>query len=72
MVDKRGRSGQHSGICGRFNRSANAAAVAEAFGMAEAVLPRLTPRFNIAPTQQVLTAGRNAKGEMAAGLMKWG
>ena len=59
-------------MCGRFNLSANSAAVAEALGIAEDALPRLTPRYNIAPTQQVLTAGRNAAGVMAAGFMKWG
>ena len=59
-------------MCGRFTQSANPAAVAEALGIAESALPRLTPRYNIAPTQQVLTAGRNATGAMAVGFMKWG
>jgi putative SOS response-associated peptidase YedK len=51
-------------MCGRFNLRANAAEVAEVLGIADpAKLPPVSPRFNIALTQSVLTAARNAKGK---------
>jgi hypothetical protein len=65
-VDKGPERGQHSGICDRFTLSANPANVAKALGIAEGALPPMKPRYNIAPTQLILTAGLNA-GKMAAG-----
>jgi hypothetical protein len=45
--------------------------VAKELGVAEAALPYFTPRYNICSTKQVFAAGRNAKGAIAAGWMKW-
>jgi putative SOS response-associated peptidase YedK len=59
-------------MCGRFTQSANPAAVAEALRVAESALPAFKPRYNIAPTQQILVAGRNAAGAIGVGFMKWG
>jgi putative SOS response-associated peptidase YedK len=38
-------------MCGRYELSSHPAAIALAFGLAHP--PALTPRYNIAPTQQV-------------------
>jgi len=58
-------------MCGRYTLSTPADVVAEVFGLAEA--PALTPRFNIAPTQEVaivrITAPQ-ASREIA--FVRWG
>jgi putative SOS response-associated peptidase YedK len=40
-------------MCGRFTLRTSAQEVAKTFGLIE--VPDLRPRFNVAPTQQVLT-----------------
>jgi putative SOS response-associated peptidase YedK len=57
-------------MCGRFNLTANAAAIEEAFGLFGSP-GDLTPRYNIAPTQQVL-AVRQEDGKRAACRLRWG
>src|SRR4051794_3392028 len=58
---------------GRSNQLANQAEVAGLFeGLDPSAIPPLTPRYNITPTQMILTAGRNAAGKVGAGFVKWG
>jgi putative SOS response-associated peptidase YedK len=56
-------------MCGRFTLKAPAREVADLFAMAEA--PDLTPRYNVAPTQQVLAVRAGATGREFARL-RWG
>jgi putative SOS response-associated peptidase YedK len=56
-------------MCGRFTLRAPAQDVAGLFDVLD--VPALTPRYNIAPTQQILTIGQNA-ATRAAGFMRWG
>ena len=48
-------------MCGRYELSSHPAAIALAFGLPHP--PALTPRYNIAPTQQVPIVRQNAAGE---------
>ena len=57
-------------MCGRFNLTANAAEIEKAFDLFES-LGDLTPRYNIAPTQQVL-AIRQDEGKRAFCRLRWG
>jgi putative SOS response-associated peptidase YedK len=58
-------------MCGRFNQTAAGDEVAEAFGLDE--VPRLAPRYNIAPTQEVAVVGVQPKtGRRGLALLKWG
>ena len=56
-------------MCGRYTLRSSPKAIAEAFGLAD--LPDVRPRFNIAPTQQVL-AIRQQAGQRQASLLHWG
>ncbi len=56
-------------MCGRFTLRAPAQDVAGLFDVLD--VPALTPRYNIAPTQQILTIGQNATTR-AAGSTRWG
>jgi putative SOS response-associated peptidase YedK len=56
-------------MCGRLTLRALAQDVASLFDVLD--IPALSPRYNIAPTQQVLTIGQNA-GERPAVFMRWG
>ena len=52
-----GQSGEKRIVCSLFNLSANPADVAEALGIADAAtLPPMKPRYNIAPTQMILSS----------------
>jgi putative SOS response-associated peptidase YedK len=56
-------------MCGRYNLHTNMRKIAEAFGLAD--LPDIRPRYNVAPTQQILTFMlRNGRRE--AQLRHWG
>ena len=58
-------------MCGRFTLRPNAAAIRSAFGLSE--LPLFEPRYNIAPTQQVLIVREQPDGEgREAALVRWG
>jgi putative SOS response-associated peptidase YedK len=52
-------------MCGRFTLRVNPATVQQAFNLDEA--PRIEPRYNIAPSQQVLAVRyRQRRNEQAA------
>ncbi len=56
-------------MCGRFGLTVGAQQLAELLGLDE--IPDATPRFNIAPTQDVLTV-RLEDGRRRAATMRWG
>ena len=58
-------------MCGRYTLTLSGDALAEAFDLAE--VPELSPRYNVAPTQEVATLRQDAPGT-APGLtlMRWG
>ncbi len=57
-------------MCGRFTLTAAPDVVARAFELDE--VPRLEPRFNIAPGQGVATIHRSREGERVLALRRWG
>ncbi|MEM9279854.1 MAG: SOS response-associated peptidase [Pseudomonadota bacterium] len=57
-------------MCGRFSLLANPEELAEILGLIE--LGAFPPRYNIAPTQPILTVGINAAGNRDAQLVRWG
>lgn len=56
-------------MCGRFTLTTPAELVAEAFGLPE--IPELSPRYNIAPTQDVAVV-RPGNAERRLDLLRWG
>ena len=48
-------------MCGRFTLATPGEVIAELFSLSEA--PRLAPRYNIAPTQDVAIVRRTSSGE---------
>jgi putative SOS response-associated peptidase YedK len=59
---------QEATMSGRFTLSAKRQAVADFFGLVE--VPTLTPRYNIAPTQQVAVVARAESGRRL-GWARW-
>jgi putative SOS response-associated peptidase YedK len=57
-------------MCGRFTLRAPAHVLAEAFGVSEVSV--ISPRFNIAPTQNVLALRLNDQHHREMALLKWG
>jgi putative SOS response-associated peptidase YedK len=57
-------------MCGRYELSSHPAAIALAFGLPHP--PALTPRYNVAPTQQVPIIRQNAAGERELAQVRWG
>lgn len=57
-------------MCGRFNLILNADQIAAQFGVPSAA--DVTPRYNIAPTQDVLAIVSPNRGERAAVFFRWG
>ena len=57
-------------MCGRFSLTADPEELAALFDLAE--LSEFPPRYNIAPTQPILTVGINAAGKRDAILVRWG
>jgi putative SOS response-associated peptidase YedK len=58
-------------MCGRFNQTASGDELKEAFGLDEA--PELSPRYNIAPSQQIAVVGVQPKtGRRGLALLSWG
>lgn len=58
-------------MCGRFTLFDSAASVAEGFGLAE--VPSLSPRYNIAPSQEVAAVRMPAEGRgREFALLRWG
>ncbi len=56
-------------MCGRYTLRSSPRAIAEAFGLT--YLPDLQPRYNVAPTQQVL-AIQQRDGKRQGSLLHWG
>lgn len=56
-------------MCGRFQLKPDEDWMEE-FGVSEP--PDLTPRYNIAPTQDIVAVRREASGVRRAGLLRWG
>jgi len=57
-------------MCGRFTISTPADVVAEAFGL-EAAVP-LSPRYNVAPSQDVAVVRRRGDGRRELAFLRWG
>jgi putative SOS response-associated peptidase YedK len=57
-------------MCGRFTQAAPGEVIAEVFGLAEALA--LTPRYNIAPTQEVAAVRASAGGGRELVALRWG
>ncbi len=57
-------------MCGRFFLLASSTDLADLFGLDD--VPDLLPRYNIAPTQTVLTVGLSKEGRPAAATFRWG
>lgn len=57
-------------MCGRYTLHTPGETVEEIFDVTESV--ELTPRYNIAPTQEVAVVGLNREGTRTLGLMRWG
>ncbi len=57
-------------MCGRYTLTADGGAITEIFKVTEAV--ELSPRYNVAPTQEVAVVGRNHEGGRTLGTMRWG
>ena len=57
-------------MCGRFTIDIPPELLFELFGLAE--FPRITPRFNIAPTQQVPVIRRYGDGQNHLDFLHWG
>ena len=58
-------------MCGRFTLTANAHEIEEAFGLFDGLDPALPPRYNIAPTQQILALRSTEAGRRYVSL-RWG
>ncbi len=57
-------------MCGRFTLSASAQRLQEFFPLFE--LPPIRPRYNVAPTQQVLAVVQEESGKVRAAELRWG
>jgi putative SOS response-associated peptidase YedK len=57
-------------MCGRYTLTADGGQLTEIFQVSEAV--ELSPRYNIAPTQEVAVVGLNQEGGRTLGTMRWG
>ena len=57
-------------MCGRYELSSHPTAIALAFGLPHP--PAISPRYNIAPTQQVPIVRLNAAGERELTQVRWG
>jgi putative SOS response-associated peptidase YedK len=57
-------------MCGRFTRTPPPEEYARLFGVDTSI--RLKPQYNIAPTQDILTARTNSEGKRELTLLHWG
>jgi putative SOS response-associated peptidase YedK len=57
-------------MCGRFTLRASPTSVQQAFGLNEA--PRIEPRFNVAPSQQVFALCQSELGQVEGVFFRWG
>lgn len=57
-------------MCGRFVLTTTADHIQQHFGVDD--VPALPPRYNIAPTQEVLVIRQSSGGVRSAGLLRWG
>jgi putative SOS response-associated peptidase YedK len=59
-------------MCGRYTLRASPTEIARGLRVAIESLPALVPRYNIAPTQQVIVFRAEGDGNREAVLMRWG
>ncbi len=57
-------------MCGRFSLLASPEELADLMNLVE--IGEFPPRYNIAPTQPILTVGINPAGDKSANLVRWG
>ena len=57
-------------MCGRFTQAAPGEVIAELFDLPE--VPKLTPRYNIAPTQDVAAVRAGVEGGRVLVELRWG
>jgi putative SOS response-associated peptidase YedK len=69
VIDANGSAG-YATMCARFTLSVPAADIAEMLRLM--ALPKLTPRYNIAPTQSVLAVRLGPTGEREPVFLRWG
>ena len=60
----------HRGMCGRFTQAADGEIIARVFDLPEA--PELSPRYNIAPTQDVAAVRLAESGDRELVQLHWG
>ena len=63
-------AGTLSFMCGRFLLLSSGPTIADLFQLAG--VPEIAPRYNIAPTQQVLAVGLDKAGRRNVATFKWG
>ncbi|MBW6521846.1 MAG: SOS response-associated peptidase [Desulfoarculaceae bacterium] len=57
-------------MCGRFVLTSTTEHIRQSFGVDD--VPSIAPRYNIAPTQDVLVIRQNGGGSRYAGMLRWG
>lgn len=57
-------------MCARFTLRTSAQAIQRLFDLDE--VPDIEPRYNVAPTQDVLAVAEDAKGERKVRMLRWG
>ena len=57
-------------MCGRFVLTTTTEQIQQSFGVDD--VPSIAPRYNIAPTQEVLVIRQNGGGSRYAGMLRWG
>lgn len=59
-------------MCGRFTLTTTKEIVAEVFGLTAARIGSIPPRYNIAPSQQILVVRNDAHGSRELAALRWG
>jgi len=71
MLPQRANTLEDKNMCGRFSQTQPAQAIAKIFQVAE--VPPLKPRYNIAPTQSVVTISQTiAQPDRQLRMLRWG
>jgi putative SOS response-associated peptidase YedK len=59
-------------MCGRFTQRSRLNLLLQQFAIQDCDLQELSPRYNIAPTQEIAAVRANASGQRQLGLFRWG
>ena len=59
-------------MCGRFSETAKIEKISRAFGIPKEKIPALTPRYNIAPSQNIAAIIQESGKEREIQLFRWG